>query len=84
MQIQGPDGELRHGYFRAATLGPWHFTGTKRSGTFTAALRSSDAFRLSQTPLRIVVHAGRETWTWPVISLQMTPEGVTATVGEKG
>lgn len=83
LRMTGPDGELRHGYFHAATLGAWSFVGGSSGGVFTAAVSDVDAFRVSQDPLRVVVPVGQSFYRWTVKSLQIEGAALTAELGEK-
>jgi hypothetical protein len=83
--LSGASGELRQGYFVAAVLGSWSFTGDRTSGTITAQVRSSDPFRLEQPGLSIVVPFGdRGRVRWPVRGVQIAGGSLTAQVGERG
>jgi hypothetical protein len=75
--IRGQAGEVRWGYYPAASLGPW----TVEGDTLTAAIVSVDEFRASQRPLSFVVN--RQTgpaWVWTVESLQISGSTLTASV----
>lgn len=75
--MRGPMGEIRLSYQRAATLGPWELHGAKLS----AQLVTVDAFRLSQEPLTFVVPRPHgAAWRWPLQSVQVDGQSLTATV----
>ena len=80
LSIRGHRGEVRWSYLPAVTFGPWSFDGDSRSGTLTAQVVSCDEFRVSQTPLVVVVPAGRAEWRWSVDDLQISGEALTARV----
>lgn len=83
MTINGQAGELRHGYYKAADLSRWSFTGDRAGGTVTATIRDLNAFRMTQTPLSVVVTVGREQCRWPILAMQCDGVAFTATVGAK-
>lgn len=71
----GPAGELKWGYYPAATLASWTISGGE-SLTLTAKIVSQDTFRVSQQPLTFQP-IGRS-WRWAVQSLQIVGDSVTA------
>jgi hypothetical protein len=83
MTMTGAEGELRQGYFVAATLGAWSFTGTKAGGTVTGAVLSSSAFRLTQPDLMFVVPFSSGRLRWPIQAMQIVDGQLHATVGER-
>lgn len=84
MKLSGAECELRHGYFVAAALSQWSFTGDRDGGTFTASVRSSDAYRLEQPGLSVVVPFGNGRLRWPILAMQITGGALTATLGARG
>lgn len=81
--MTGHVGEVRHGYFVAASLARWSFTGSSKGGQFSATVAEAHPFRLSQAPLRIVLPVGSTVYRWPVVSLQLEGHALTAELGEK-
>lgn len=80
--INGPQGEVRWSYHRAATVGPWTLTAEPAGATLTATVVSSDAFAVSQQPLTFVVpRPSGASWTWPIVTLQIAGGSLTAELG---
>ena len=82
--LRGPSAEVRWAYHRAADLGPWTMTllDTHGNVSMTAAVISSDAFRVSQQPLTLVVpRPNGNAWRWPIQSLQIAGSTLTASLG---
>lgn len=80
--FKGPSGEVRWAYHGAATLGPWTVVAEPTGGTLTASLVSHDAFRVTQRPLTFVVPRPQgRSWRWPIESLQIAGDTVTARLG---
>ncbi len=78
--MSGLEATVRWGYRSAASLGPWTYEHKDGGGHFTAAIVSSDAFCLEQTPLILSAPMGRATWVWHVNSLQINGSTLTASV----
>lgn len=80
--VGGPAGIVRWGYHCAASLGRWTVTQDESGHQLTAEVVSADAFKVSQRPLTFVVdrQAGAA-WRWPVVSLQVTGQTLTASLG---
>lgn len=75
--LRGTAADLRYGYRRAASLGPW----TIDSGHLSAQVLAQDAFSVSQRPLSFVVHRPNGvTWTWSLDDVTVTGSTLTATV----
>ena len=74
--MRGQAGELRWSYHRAAEVRQWELFGS----TLTATLVTSDAYRLAQSPLTFVVPRANGAWSWPLESLQVDGQSITATV----
>jgi hypothetical protein len=71
----GHGGEVRWGYRLAASLKSWTVT-TDPSGTvLTGTLVNAEPVRCAQQPLRFIAKPG---WEWPVESLQIAAQSVTA------
>ena len=82
MEITGVSSSLRWGYTSAATLGAW--TVTKREDgkwSLSAAVLTSDAFRVAQRPLVFEAPHAKGAWRWPVLELQAVNGSITATLG---
>jgi hypothetical protein len=80
--FRGEAAELRWGYHPAATVKDWTITPQDASSlTVTARVVSSDAFRVSQHPIVFTVPRQSADWTWPVKSLQIVGESLTAVLG---
>lgn len=79
--IRGPKAEVRRSYQCAATLGPWEVSARHDGGTLTAQVVSSDAFRLSQPALTFVVPRQSTAWKWPIVSLRIAGQTLTAELG---
>ncbi len=80
--FRGEAAELRWGYHPAATLKDWTLT-PHNSSSFevTARVVSSDAYRVSQHPIVFTVPRQACVWKWPVVSLQIVGETLTASLG---
>lgn len=84
MTLTGAEGEIRQGYFVAAEIGSWSFTGDRTGGVLTAPVRSKNAFRLEQPGLTVVVPFGQNgKLRWPILAMQIANGSVTVTVGER-
>ena len=79
--VSGVTGSLRWAYHEAALVTAWTVTRTGDVWTLSATVGKSDAFRVSQRPLRFVAPHAHGAWTWPVESLQMTGASLTAVLG---
>ena len=80
--FRGESAELRWGYQPAATLKDWTLTPQGSSSlTVTAQVVSSDAFRVSQHPIVFTVPRQAGVWRWPVVSLQIAGQTMTASLG---
>lgn len=80
LSITGHIGEIRWSYLPAVVFGPWAFEGDGTGGTLTAQIVRCDEFRLAQSPLVVVVPAGRAEWRWSVRDLQIHGGALTASV----
>ena len=81
--FRGVEAVLRHGYYRAGTLGAWTVARGEHGWLLTAAVVTTDAFRVSQRPLAFEVRHATGVWRWPVESLQITDASLTAVLGPK-
>ena len=79
----GATGEIRWSYLTAATFGPWQAEFNRLGGTVTATIGRIDAYRVSQAPLSLVLPFGRKHGRWPIHSLQIAGESLTAVVGPR-
>jgi hypothetical protein len=80
LKVNGHEGSVRWGYLPAVSFGPWQYEGVGKVGTLIAQIVSCDEFRVSQTPLVVVVPAGRAEWRWSVRNLQINGSTLTASV----
>jgi len=79
--VSGVAGFLRNGYFLAGTLGPWTVTRSESAWTLTAAILKTDAFRVSQRPLRFVATHAKGAWVWPIVELHISGASLNAVLG---
>lgn len=82
MTLRGATGEIRWVYLPAVVFGPWRIE-TDGEATLTGTLVSVDDYRVTQAPLVAVVQIGRTRLTYPVASLQISGQTVTATLGPR-
>jgi|TARA_Y100000310_G_scaffold98201_1_gene95926 hypothetical protein len=68
MRAIGVRGELRVGYQQAARLGEWRLETTRpppgMSFDVEAAIRSTNSFWITQTPMTLDLQFGRFHWIW--------------------
>jgi len=83
MAVSGVKGSLKWSYHEAGVLGAWTVTTVEGVRTLSAALVSSDAFRVSQRPLRFVATHATGAWTWPIEQLQIQGASLTAVLGPR-
>lgn len=81
LKITGRLAEVRWGYRPAATVGQWTITDDRGGLTVTAMVIESDADRLQQQPMTFVVPREQGAWSWPVTSLLVVGETLTASLG---
>jgi hypothetical protein len=74
---------VRWHYHQAAALQTCLITKAAEGWTLSAAIRSTDAFRVSQRPLVCEVPHATGVWRWPIVSLQIEGASLTATLGPK-
>lgn len=79
--VSGVQGSLKWSYHEAGTLGAWTVTTAAGVRTLSATLVSSDAFRVSQRPLRFVASHANGAWVWPIQELQISGAQLTAVLG---
>jgi len=78
--VRGPSAEVRHAYHRAATLGAWSIA----DGRLTADVQSADVFRLTQSPLTLVVPRGNgRAWRWRLTEVEQLGRQLVATVHDE-
>ncbi len=80
--FRGAAAELRWGYHPAAAVKDWTMT-PQDSSSFrvTAQVVSSDAYRVAQSPIVFTVPRETTVWKWPVLSLQIVGQSMTALLG---
>ena len=83
--IQGEDGELRWGYQLAGVM---NFTITQDPGpprvmVVHGRLVRSDPFTLSQRPLVFIWPLASKRWQYPIASIEITQDHVTARLGPR-
>ena len=83
MKVSGEAGQIRWGYFLAATVKEWTIVREPGAMSLTATIVSKDAVRISQRPLDFNVTHRRGVWTWPITELQVDGDTVTASLSEK-
>lgn len=83
MQITGRQGEVRWGYYRAATVGSWTIAGTWPEVRLSGAVSEIDASRMSQRPLVFATPNARGSWRWPILELQIQDGALTARLGPR-
>lgn len=76
MRASGLTAEIRWVYQTAATVGPWQL----ERGLFTGQIVSGDRFRLTQKPLTLLIPKRGRPWEWPITSITVTGDTLTATV----
>ena len=81
VHVSGMRAELRWGYHLAAALTDWSFDGTH----FRATVETSDPFRLSQSPLVLVLLTdGRPDGERPITWYRVTGGVLVARLGPRG
>ena len=83
VNVTGVSGLLKWGYYEAATVGAWTLTSEAGVRTLSATLVKSDAFRVSQRPLRFVATRDDASWVLPVTELQIEGASLTAVLGPR-
>ena len=80
--FRGEAAELRWGYHPAAVVKDWTMTPQDASSvSVTAHVVSSDAYRVSQRPIVFTVPRPTSVWRYPVLSLQIVGQTLTAVLG---
>lgn len=85
MRASGTSGELRHGYQRAARLGPWviariddHRPGRQAAFVFSAAMVDAHEIWIARRPIDLVLALGQVEWIWHDVELSIA--GVNLTI----
>ena len=82
LTVRGEIGTIRWAYHDAAVLRRWRITKDKDGRwTLAAGLDRADRFQLGQTPLRFVAPRPGGFWCWPVQSVTVGSEQITARLG---
>ena len=82
MRLAGIEGEIKWSYMTAARFGPWKVdTHPDGTASLTGGVVSIDPYRVSQAPLKARLWIGNHTQTRPIVTLQITAESITATLG---
>lgn len=81
LSIKGPIAEVRWGYHKAASLSGWHLTADPNGTRLSATIADQDAVKVSQRPLTFVVPRPTVPWRWPIQSLQIAGNTLTAELG---
>jgi len=84
LEIKGTEGEIRWVYHRAARLGLWSLSAQGATGTLTAKVLESDAFKLEQPGLVFRVCRPNGSWTYPILSLHIADGTLYASLDLQG
>lgn len=79
--FRGQAGEVKWAYHNAAALSAWELHADPTGGRLTATIVSQHAFRMTQPSLTFVVPRPNGQWRWPITSLQIAGDSLTATLG---
>lgn len=79
--IRGVEAVIRWGYHSAVRLGPWTVDVDATQRTLSGTVIESDTFKASQQPLTFVVSRPQGTWTFPVNTLHIAGNELTASLG---
>lgn len=81
LTLTGHDGAIVWGYHTAASVVSWSLSATGKTGTLTAKVSKADSFKLTQQDLKFRVRRQTGTsWEWPIDSLHIADQTITATV----
>lgn len=83
MQLRGVTGEIKWSYLPALVFGPWTLQTTPTGGSLEAEIVTSDAYRMTRSPLTVSVRMGRQSLTYPVEQWQVSGARVYVTVGPR-
>lgn len=78
---RGERAVLTWGYLEAGTVGTWTVTVDPTGADLSASVVAIDAFRVAQHPMTFAVARPTGTWRWPVESLRVEGETLTARLG---
>lgn len=79
--MTGPAARVTWGYHVAAQLQAWSLTADGNTVRLTAAVESSDAFKLTQQGLSLCIPRQKgAVWTYPIESLHIADRTLTAVV----
>jgi hypothetical protein len=83
--MRGVEARIYWSYLLVGTVGAWSVTRSSPDdpGIVTAEVRQLDSYRVSQRPLEFVVTHKHGAWRWPIETLQVHGEGLTATLSRK-
>jgi hypothetical protein len=79
--VRGINGAIKWSYHSAAVFNAWTVTRAGAEWTLAGTLVSSDAYRVSQRPLRFVAPHADGQWVWPIEELQIEGASLTAKLG---
>lgn len=79
--ITGVVGSIKWAYYTAAAINNYTVTRSDAAWTLSATVVLSDAFKLSQRPLRFVAPHAHGEWAWPILTIQLADGALTATLG---
>jgi hypothetical protein len=84
--VRGVEGTIRAGYYPAGTVRAWTVTkhtdeGADPAWRLTATIVALDAFRVTQRPLAFVAPHANGRWRWPIDTLQIMGDALTARLG---
>lgn len=81
LTLTGHDGAIVWGYHTAASVVSWSLSATGTTGTLTAKVSKADTFKLTQQDLKFRVRRQTGTsWEWPIDSLHIADQTITAIV----
>lgn len=81
LTLTGHDDAIVWGYHTAASVVSWSLSATGTTGTLTAKVSKADSFKLTQQDLKFRVRRQTGTsWEWPIDSLHIADQTITATV----
>jgi hypothetical protein len=81
LTLRGTAGTLAWYYHRAAVLPQWRLTKADGKWTLWAAIDRADRFQLQQRPLYFTAPRAGGLFCWPVQTLTVGKDSLTATLG---